>query len=235
MAVKHDTLIIVPAYNEEESIYLLVNQLKQYADVCVVNDCSTDQTGNILKTIQNIHVITHNNNTHIAGTILDGMEYALSKNYMMAITIDAGFSHNPEELTRFFGAPSEIDLVIGHRTEKKGTPIYRRCLSFAGNFLYNIGFDFPKSILPRKYYNDLTSGYRRYSRRSMELLIKRRHEGRMISKTFDFLIESTMHIYREKYLISEVPISYLFTNSSLRKKIVFDCLFFYGKMVSRLH
>ena len=40
---------IVPAYNEEKTIYEVVTSLNKYTNVIVVDDCSTDETYKIAK------------------------------------------------------------------------------------------------------------------------------------------------------------------------------------------
>ena len=216
---KSDYLVIIPAYNEEDTIEALVLRAKKHGDVCVVNDCSRDATRKILECIDDIMVINHEVNTHIPGAVLDGMRFAVESDYVYAITIDAGFSHNPDEIPLFIEHDA-ADLVIGVRTEKRNTPLLRRVLSQVGNFLYNISLDFPRSLFKKTYYKDITSGFRRYSNRAMKELISRE----MRSRSFDFLFESTMHIYNHPLTISNVPITYDFSNSSLNSNVVKDCL-----------
>ena len=62
---KSNTLIIIPAYNEEDNILKVVELSKKYADVCVVNDNSSDRTYEILKTINNIKIIKHTKHVNI--------------------------------------------------------------------------------------------------------------------------------------------------------------------------
>jgi len=216
---KSDYLIIIPAYNEEETIEELVSRARKYADICVVDDKSNDATPEILERLENIHVITHEVNTHIPGGLLDGMRYAVEKGYKYAIAIDAGLSHNPDEITRFINHPHS-DLAIGTRTTKTNTPLSRKALSFMGNLIYNCCLEFPKSIIKSKYYKDISSGYRRYSNKTMNLLLSKNIE----SKSFDILFESVMYVYRNRLSISEVPITYNFSNSSLNPNVVMDCL-----------
>ncbi len=220
MEKKSDFIIIIPAYNEEETIEELVVRTKKVADLCVVNDNSNDATPQILSKFQDIHVIHHKKNTHIPGAILDGMKYAVEKEYKYAITMDAGLSHNPDELPLFINHP-EADLVIGTRKKKINTPLHRKLLSSVGNCIYNITLDFPKRLLKQeKCFKDISSGYRRYSNQAMKLLLSRK----MKSKSFDILIESAYYIYKAGFSISEVPITYNFSKSSLRAKVVKDCL-----------
>lgn len=214
-----DFLIIIPAYNEEATIEEVVTRAQDYADVCVVNDGSQDSTPQILKKIDDIHVINHDKNTQIPAAITDGMRYARENGYKYSITIDAGLSHNPDEIPLFM-EHDDSDLLIGVRKQKINTPFHRKALSLTGNFIYNISLDFPRSLFKKRYYKDISSGFRRYSDKAMSLLLSKKLE----SKSFDFLIESTMHIYQNKLTISEVPITYTFSTSSLNPNVVKDCI-----------
>ncbi len=225
---KNKTLLIIPAYNEEATIRELVLRVEKYVDICIVDDHSTDKTPKILKDIPAIHVITHKANTHIPRTVMDGMKYAIAQNYAYAITMDAGLSHDPDEIPRFLKAP-ESDLVIGTRTQKIETPLYRKMLSLIGNLIYNISLDFPRSVFKKSYYRDITSGYRRYSQKAMKSILN--HP--MKSRSFDFLVESASVIYQNHLSIDEVPITYRFTNSSLKPQVVKDCLHMCWKLILR--
>ncbi len=212
-------LVIIPAYNEEKTIEEVILRARKYADVCVINDNSQDATPEILARINGIHVIHHEENTHLPGCILDGMKYAHEKGYKYAITMDAGLSHNPDEIPLFMNH-QQADLVIGVRTQKVNTPLLRRILSKGGNLVYNFSLDFPKSLFKKRYYEDITSGFRRYSDRAMRLLLSKEIK----SKSFDILFETTMYIYKNRLTISEVPITYNFSTSSLNKRVVRDCV-----------
>ncbi len=219
MADHPSCLIIIPAYNEEETISEVVTRAQKYADVCVIDDCSKDRTGEILESISNIHVIRHQKNTHIPGAILDGMRYAVEQDYDYVITMDAGLSHNPDEIPRFIDHHYS-DLAIGVRERKLNTPVFRKILSRAANWIYNCCLSYPPIPLRRRYYRDISSGYRRYSREAMKLILSRNIE----SRSFDILFETAMLIHRNKLTISEVPITYTFSNSSLNKEVIIDSL-----------
>lgn len=214
-----DFLVVVPAYNEEATIAEVVTRAQRYVDVCVVDDASRDATPQILRRLQGVHVIRHDRNTHIPTAIVDGMRYARENRYKYAITMDAGLSHNPDEIPLFMN-DDDSDLLMGVRAQKTDTPFHRKALSLAGNFVYNVSLDFPRSLFKRRYYRDISSGFRRYSDRAMSVLLSKNLE----SKSFDFLVESTIYIYQSRLTISEVPISYSFSNSSLSPKVVGDCV-----------
>ena len=220
-----DCIVIIPAYNEEKTIEEVVTGAKRYVDVCVIDDCSSDATPVILRRIEKVHVIRHKRNTHIPGCLLDGMRYAVENGYDYAISMDAGLSHNPDEIPLFLNS-KDADLVIGFRKERIDTPAYRRALSSMGNIIYNICLDFPGSMFGR-YLRDITSGFRKYSKRAMRVLLAED----MKSRSFDIMIESAHFIIKHNLTISEVPITYRFTTSSLNSRVILDCMKMCFKLV----
>ncbi|HEM47603.1 MAG TPA: glycosyltransferase, partial [Alphaproteobacteria bacterium] len=219
MAVR--TLVVIPAYNEAETIEEVVIRASRHADVCVVDDASRDGTGDIVRATGRAHCIRHATNTHIAEGILDGFRHALASGYDYCVTMDAGLSHDPDALPRFIETACRgADLVLGYRAERADVPLYRRGLSWGANQLMNMAL--PGHLLPWRGagLRDVTSGYRMYSRRAFELLVN----ARLRSRTFDFHIESLAYVFRAGYRIEEIPIRYAFTNSSLRTAVVWDAI-----------
>ncbi len=212
-------LAVIPAYNEAATIEELVVRASRHADVCVVDDASSDGTADIVEATGRAHCIRHQKNTHIAGGILDGMRYALAEDYSFCITMDAGLSHDPDVIPRF-QENTDADLVIGYREETLNVPGYRRGLSWGARTLMNL------ALVPRFVpwggagLRDVTSGYRMWGRDAVRLLV----DSKMKSRTFDFHIESLAYVYRAGMAIVEIPIRYEFTNSSLRLGIVGDAL-----------
>ena len=212
-------LVVIPAYNEAETIEQLATLAGQYADVCVVDDGSTDATPEILARLDGVHVIRHTRNTHIAGAILDGMRHAETAGYAHVITMDAGMSHDPAAIPSFL-ARRDAGLVIGCREQRVDVPIHRRLLSRCGTALLNL-------VLERRFVpwggaglRDATSGYRMYSRAAVELLLREP----LRSRAFDFHFEALCHVYRAGLSIAEIPITYVFSNSSLRWGIVEEAI-----------
>lgn len=208
-------LVVIPAYNEAASIEQVVQLSRPHADVCVVDDASSDATPRILAGLSGIHTIRHSKNTHIPGAILDGMRYALEAGYDFCITLDAGLSHDPNVLAKF-KEHTEADLVIGYREKRVQVPAYRKALSFCAKLVMNhaLGKRVPRG--KKVALKDVTSGYRMYSRRSLELLLR----STMKSRSFDFHLEALARIYRSDLKIEEIPITYIYSNSSLRWKVV---------------
>ncbi len=67
---------------------------------------------------------------------------------------------------------------------------------------------------------DVTSGYRMYSKAAVSLLL----QSTMKSRSFDFHLEALAYVFRNGMRIEEVPISYVFSNSSLQPRIIGEAL-----------
>lgn len=161
-------LIIIPAYNEEENIKQVVDNLKynyQQYDYIVINDCSTDNTKLILEK-NSINHINLPVNLGIGGGVQTGYKYALENNYDIAIQIDGDGQHNPKYIERAIEKISkgQADIVIGSRfIEKKG---------FQSSLLRRLGINFLSSLInliSGTKVKDVTSGYRIVNKKFIEI------------------------------------------------------------------
>ena len=217
-------IVVIPAHNEEKTIYEIVTKSLSHADVSVTDDGSRDQTAEILKSIlsecehgkhsNKLNIITHHVVTHIPRALQDGLIFAMTHNYDFIVTMDAGFSHDPDFLPRFFIYNKNIDVVIGSRIKTQHVPLYRKTISAIASRVVNYS-------LTRSYFDlrgpgikDCTSGYRRYSKRACELIAK----TSLKSKSFDFHMEALSLCYRAGMKVKEFPINYVFSNSSFSNK-----------------
>lgn len=119
-----NTLIIIPAYNEEKNIERVVNMLienyPQY-DYVVVNDCSKDDTKGVCER-NKYNYIDLPINLGLAGAVQAGYKYAYEHNYDVAIQYDGDGQHRPEYIESLVEAiENGADIAIGSRfvTEKK--------------------------------------------------------------------------------------------------------------------
>ena len=136
-------LIIIPAYNEQDNIEKVVNNLienyPQY-DYLVVNDCSKDNTEKILKE-NNYNYISLPINLGIGGAVQSGYLYARQKEYDIAIQIDGDGQHDPAYIEKLIQpiVDGEADMTIGSRfIEKEG---------FQTSFLRRIGINIIRVII----------------------------------------------------------------------------------------
>ena len=112
-------LVIVPAYNESESIEKVVDSLRTLGDeidYLVVNDCSTDNEEQVLKKISANHIVLPVN-LGIGGAVQAGYQYAVSNDYDIAIQIDGDGQHDPAYIHKLIEPliKGEADMTIGSR------------------------------------------------------------------------------------------------------------------------
>jgi dolichol-phosphate mannosyltransferase len=214
------TLVVIPARNEGDTIETVVRRALRHAPVCVVDDGSTDDTPAILARVEGVHVIRHEKSHNYSGAILAGMRYALTAGYDRVVTMDAGLSHDPDELPRFLDA-GEADFVIGVRSGARewDVPVRRKILSKLGTALMRhalrrLGGPGTERL------HDCTSGYRRYSRAAMTLLTETPLRGR----AYDFILETVGLLLWSRVTILEVPISYRHSSSNIRPGLVWNAL-----------
>ena len=114
---KNQTVIIIPAYNEEKTINKVISKGSKFADVIVVNDSSSDNTRNISEKTAK-YTINHKSNLGYDKTLESGIRFALTKNYKILITLDADDQHPVEKIPEFINKiNSGNSLVIGKRSQ----------------------------------------------------------------------------------------------------------------------
>ncbi len=112
-------LIIIPAYNESESIVGTIRNIQAYApdyDYIIINDCSTDNTKEIC--IENhFNFVDLPINLGIGGAVQTGYRYAFNNQYDIAVQVDADGQHDPSFLSDMeaYLIDNQLDMVIGSR------------------------------------------------------------------------------------------------------------------------
>ena len=111
-------LIVIPAYNEEENIEMVVRELEEgypQFDYLVVNDGSRDRTAAICRE-HGFNLLDLPVNLGLAGCFQAGMKYAYYKGYEYAIQFDGDGQHRPEFIESMQKKMEEgYEIVIGSR------------------------------------------------------------------------------------------------------------------------
>jgi glycosyltransferase involved in cell wall biosynthesis len=110
--------VIIPVYNHGGKIGEVIRQtLELGLPVIVVDDGSTDTTGQVIETIKGISILRHSVNLGKGAAILSGFNAAIEKNCDWAITLDGDGQHNPADARNLFQAVNDGErcVVIGKR------------------------------------------------------------------------------------------------------------------------
>ncbi|MGN1327519.1 MAG: glycosyltransferase family 2 protein, partial [Clostridia bacterium] len=195
---KAKTLVIIPAYNEAESIKKVVNSVYEQkienCDVIVINDGSKDNTYEEAKKTKSI-VIDSPNNLGIGGAVQTGYLYAKENDYDIAIQLDGDGQHNPKYLRKLIEeVENGNDLVIGSRFIEK-TDYDQTFFRMLG--INVISFTI-KLMTGRKIY-DTTSGFRASSRNAIDEFVK--------LYPYDYPEPCTnMRMIKKGYKVKEIPV-----------------------------
>jgi glycosyltransferase involved in cell wall biosynthesis len=190
--------IIIPAYNEERSIFHVIREILQlHPDftVLVVNDGSSDRTEQVAKSA-GADVITLPQNLGIGGAVQTGYRYAAARGYDIAVQVDADGQHKPEELDKILEPirQDEADMVLGSRfVEQTG---YR---SSAGRRTGIIILSSLVTLFARQPLKDVTSGFRAINRKVIKMFAE--------DYSTDYPeVDSLILVKKEKFRIREVPV-----------------------------
>ncbi|MCF0142800.1 MAG: glycosyltransferase family 2 protein [Parasporobacterium sp.] len=161
-------LVIIPAYNEQESIVNVIKELKEKApdyDCIVINDASTDNTLEILKEKAIPHLDLASN-MGIGGAVQTGYQYAFKNGYDLAVQFDGDGQHDASYIKKLEEtlADTDANMVIGSRfIEKEGfqsTGVRRAAIRYFSRLI---------KLFSGQKITDPTSGFRMADRKVIEI------------------------------------------------------------------
>ena len=170
--------VIVPTYNNGKTIAEVIRGIQHYTDnIIVVNDGSTDDTLEALKSIQGIDIIGYKKNIGKGFAIRTGFKHALEKGFEYAITIDSDGQHFPDDLPVFIEKlkSARHAIIVGSRNiQTEGMPAKNTFANKFSNFWFwtETGLRLP----------DTQSGFRLYP-------IKAYKKSHFFTKKYEFEIE----------------------------------------------
>ncbi|MEW6095585.1 MAG: glycosyltransferase family 2 protein [bacterium] len=115
--------VIVPAYNEEKLIGKVIETIPEFVDrIIVVDDASTDNTGDIVKGYQNnqenrLFLIQHDKNQGVGGAIVSGYKQVLNEGLDIAVVMAGDGQMDPNDLMKLIEpvATGNVDYTKGNR------------------------------------------------------------------------------------------------------------------------
>lgn len=204
-----ELLVIMPTYNERESIEGMLARIRSSipeADVLVIDDSSPDGTGELADRLaaedSAVTVLHRTTKNGLGQAYLAGFAIALDRGYRFVAEIDADGSHDPAELPRMLQlAEGGADLVIGSRWVEGGSvrnwPWLRRAISRAGN-----GYS---RFMLRSGIRDLTAGFRVFSAEALRSL----DLTNVSSHGYCFQVELAWRLERSGHVVAEHPIVFV--------------------------
>jgi len=207
-------LVVVPTYNEKESIPGALARLLEHvpqADVLVVDDSSPDGTGAVVEQIasderaagvaRSVTVLRRPGKQGLGAAYVAGFGWALERDYDVVVEMDADGSHRAQDLPLLLAKVPDADLVLGSRWVPGGEvvnwPKNREWLSRGANTYTRLLLGIPV--------HDATGGFRAYRAD----LLRRLQLTDVASRGYCFQIDMTLRSLRAGARVVEVPITFV--------------------------
>jgi glycosyltransferase involved in cell wall biosynthesis len=190
--------IIIPAYNEEETIREVLSEIKEVMaasgreyEIVVVDDGSSDETGTLARK-KTIKLISHPANIGYGASLKTGIKHAA---YDIILISDADGTYPAKEIPRLLEEIKNCDMVVGSRTggRVEESP-FRRPAKYLLNRL--------ASYLSEHRIPDINSGMRAFKK---DIALKYFH---ILPTKFSFTTTITLAFLSDGYLVKYVPIDY---------------------------
>ncbi|MBI2133597.1 glycosyltransferase family 2 protein [Candidatus Woesearchaeota archaeon] len=187
--------ILIPVFNEEKSVARTIERIKktmgrQQHEIIVINDGSTDNTGDIIRGITGIKAINHPYNIGYGASLKTGLKNA--KGDWVLIT-DADGTYPIESIPELLKHKDDYDMVVGAR-KGENIPFMRKPAKAIIGFLAN-------TLTGRKI-PDLNSGFRVF-RKDVAMQFYNLYPSR-----FSFTITITLACFTNGYTVKYIPIEY---------------------------
>ena len=188
-------VVIMPTYNNAGTIATVISDVKEFAtDVIVVNDGSTDETAQILASIEDIKVVDYSENKGKGYALKLGLQKAYEWGYRYAITIDSDGQHYADDIPTFLDKIEEKpdSLLIGARNlTAENMPSKNTFANKFSNFWYKVETG---QVL-----SDTQSGYRLYPLDKLQKI-------HFLTRRYEFEVEIIVRAAWRGVNVENVPI-----------------------------
>jgi glycosyltransferase involved in cell wall biosynthesis len=207
--------IIIPCYNEENTIDLIVEKIKKIKsltpEIIIIDDCSTDNTSDVLKKISqfypDIKIVTHDKNLGKGAAIRSGIKLVTGN---IVLLQDADLEYDPNDYHNLLQPFAETDADIVYGTRFKGGKYVR--LHFFWHYLANKILTTITNIVTNLNMSDMETGYKVFKSHIIKNI-------KLNENSFGIEPEITVKLAKKKYIFYEVPISYNGRSYEQGKKI----------------
>ena len=207
--------VIIPCYNEEKTIFLIVEKIKKIknltTEIIIVDDFSTDTTSDVLKNISQVYpdikIIRHENNSGKGSAIQSGIKLVTGN---IVLIQDADLEYDPNDYHNLLQPFIETDADVVYGTRFKGGKYVR--LHFFWHYLANKILTTITNIVTNLNMSDMETGYKVFKSDIIKSL-------KLNENSFGIEPEITVKLAKKKYIFYEVPISYHGRSYEQGKKI----------------
>lgn len=206
--------IIIPVYNEKNTILELLDLVEKASfsglnkEIIITDDCSTDGTRDILKSLnKNYKIIYHEKNQGKGAAVRTSVLEATGD---FVVIQDADLEYSPEDYDKLLPLliSNSADVVYGSRFKNNSNDknfifknkLANKFLTFVTNILYGCKI------------TDMETCYKAFKREFLQSVTIK-------SNRFDFEPEITAKMLKKRARLIEVPISYNGRSHAQGKKI----------------
>ncbi|MBI3495173.1 glycosyltransferase family 2 protein [Candidatus Berkelbacteria bacterium] len=203
---KNHVLAVVPTYNEAPNIEAFIQALaKLPVDMLVVDDNSPDRTGAIVKAIakrnRRVHLLARVRKSGLGVAYRAGFAWALGHGYEYVVSIDADFSHNPNDIAKLYDASKRLNAIaVGSRYVSggiiNGWSTWRLLQSRIANLITRLSLGIPV--------RDVTAGYKCYPMAFIRQLLKQP----VLAPGYAFQVETLFFAHSINFPVKELPITF---------------------------
>lgn len=191
--------VIIPAYNEQDSIGLVIKDIPSHVDeVVVVSNNSSDNTEEVAAKAGATVLVE--NRPGYGYACLKGMDYVASKTEKpdIIVFLDGDYSDYPEQLDELIKPISEdnVDFVIGARVKELRE---RGSMTFPQRFGNKLA-----TFLMRLFFNSRFTDLGPFRAIKYDKLLALDMED----KTYGWTVEMQLKALRKKYSYVEIPVKY---------------------------
>ena len=203
--------IVCPMANEGPDAVRFVQEVLRYCNglgevafLAILDNATKDNSVELLRdyarTEPRLRVVWAPENRCAVDAYIRGYREAVAAGVDWILEIDAGFSHQPEDIPKFFDAmqTGRYDCLFGSRF-MKGSRLSDRSWK---RYMVSRGGTFLTNLLVGTRQTDMTSGFEMFSRRTMEMVLQRGIQSRA------HFFQTEIKVYCRHLRLQEIPIHY---------------------------
>ena len=206
MSYQKKILVFTATYNEAENIYELISLIKTQPSnphVLIIDDNSPDGTSDkVVKSqskFRDIFLIKRNKKLGLDTAHKEAYNFAIKNNYDYFITMDADFSHDPNEIKNFVKNLEHFPFVIGSRYMEGGKCLMKRRRLFMSKYGNKMIRFFLKIDC-----TEYTSSFRGFNLKALNDfsldIVK--------TKGYSFFMGTIFEVNQKKFKIKQIPITF---------------------------